>query len=211
VRGVTFQPIQDAGRNEGFDPARDRTVLSDIRSRIVDHGRNGGPFGEADMIPLPCNPESICVGYGVRRGAHVAAITGLLPRELLVAEAPNAVTFERYPEFRQRLFDFFSLTTVEGAVASRLESLFCCFPDLEAPGPMGYDDLFRVAISEFLDPHNFCISRVKRSCVHFVDPGGRIIPFDTYNLFYRDDAAKARLAQSRRASARPASAEGDAT
>jgi uncharacterized radical SAM superfamily Fe-S cluster-containing enzyme len=27
---------------------------------------------------------------------------------------------------------------------------------------------------------------VKRSCVHIVHPDGRIIPFDTYNIFYRD-------------------------
>jgi uncharacterized radical SAM superfamily Fe-S cluster-containing enzyme len=48
------------------------------------------------------------------------------------------------------------------------------------------------AMTKFLDPHNFCISRVKRSCVHFVTLERTIIPFDTYNLFYRDDAAKAR-------------------
>jgi len=28
---------------------------------------------------------------------------------------------------------------------------------------------------------------VKKTCVHIVHPDGRIIPFDTYNLFYRDD------------------------
>jgi uncharacterized radical SAM superfamily Fe-S cluster-containing enzyme len=28
---------------------------------------------------------------------------------------------------------------------------------------------------------------VKKSCVHIAHPDGRIIPFDTYNLFYRDD------------------------
>jgi uncharacterized radical SAM superfamily Fe-S cluster-containing enzyme len=27
---------------------------------------------------------------------------------------------------------------------------------------------------------------VKKTCVHIVHPDGRIIPFDTYNLFYRD-------------------------
>ena len=37
-----------------------------------------------------------------------------------------------------------------------------------------------------MDAHNFCLGNVKRSCVHFVTPAGRIIPFDTYNLFYRD-------------------------
>jgi uncharacterized radical SAM superfamily Fe-S cluster-containing enzyme len=31
VRGVTFQPVQDAGRNRNFDKQRDRIVLSEIR------------------------------------------------------------------------------------------------------------------------------------------------------------------------------------
>ena len=64
---------------------------------------------------------------------------------------------------------------------------------------MGYQNIFRVVISEFLDAHNFCIGRVKRSCVHFLTPNGQIIPFDTYNLFYRDPEARARRASSRRA------------
>ena len=36
---------------------------------------------------------------------------------------------------------------------------------------------------------------MKRSCVHFVTPEGKIIPFDTYNLLYRDgriDSVRAR-------------------
>jgi uncharacterized radical SAM superfamily Fe-S cluster-containing enzyme len=39
---------------------------------------------------------------------------------------------------------------------------------------------------QFLDPHNFDVRSVKKTCVHIVHPDGRIIPFDTYNLFYRD-------------------------
>lgn len=193
VRGVTFQPIQDVGRNEGFDPARDRTTLSDIRTAII---ASGGPFAAADLIPLPCNPESICVAYGLRAGTKVAPITGILPKDLLLAELPNSVTFERHPALRQRIFDFFSLTNVDAVVPERLETLFCCFPGIEAPKEVGYKDLFRVAISEFLDPHNFCISRVKRSCVHFLTPDGQIVPFDTYNLFYRDGAAQTRRTAS---------------
>ena len=27
---------------------------------------------------------------------------------------------------------------------------------------------------------------MKKTCVHIVHPDGRIIPFDTYNMFYRD-------------------------
>ena len=48
-----------------------------------------------------------------------------------------------------------------------------------------------------MDHHNFCISRVKRSCIHFVTPNGQIIPFETYNMFYRDAAARKRMAVSR--------------
>ncbi len=39
---------------------------------------------------------------------------------------------------------------------------------------------------QFLDRFNFCVGNVKRSCIHFVTPSGAIIPFDTYNLFYRN-------------------------
>ena len=200
VRGVTFQPVQDAGRNEGFDPARHRTVLSDIRRAVI---RGAGPFGEADIIPLPCNPESIAVGYGLRRGREVTPITGLLPREVLVDALPNAISFEKYPELRQRIFDFFSLSSTQANAGARLEALLCCLPEVPAPAELGYADIFRIAIVEFLDAHNFCLSRVKRSCVHFLTPVGKIIPFDTYNLFYRDAAARARRAASLQAAGWP--------
>ena len=61
------------------------------------------------------------------------------------------------------------------------------------PEGFGYENIFRIAIVEFMDHHNFCIGRVKRSCIHFVTPAGQIIPFETYNMFYRDDAARQRL------------------
>ncbi len=54
------------------------------------------------------------------------------------------------------------------------------------PSDLGYDKIFRVVIVQFLDRFNFCIASVKRSCIHFVTPGRKIIPFDTYNLFYRE-------------------------
>jgi uncharacterized radical SAM superfamily Fe-S cluster-containing enzyme len=56
------------------------------------------------------------------------------------------------------------------------------------PQDLGYEHTFRVVISQFLDRYNFDLGTVKRSCVHFVEPDGRIIPFDTYNTFYRPGA-----------------------
>src|SRR5260370_31632750 len=36
VRGVTFQPIQDAGRLENFNPATDRLTLTEVRRQILE-------------------------------------------------------------------------------------------------------------------------------------------------------------------------------
>jgi uncharacterized radical SAM superfamily Fe-S cluster-containing enzyme len=194
VRGVTFQPVQDAGRNERFDPATDRIVLSEIRNRII---AAGTAFGEGDIIPLPCNPESIAIGYALRKGDKIAPITSFFPKDLLVEALPNAITFEKYPSLHARMLDFFSLATAEANNQRKLDALLCCLPEVPVPAGLGYESTFRIAIVEFMDRHNFCLGRVKRSCIHFVTPEGRIIPFETYNMFYRDEAARARMARSR--------------
>jgi tetraether lipid synthase len=59
---------------------------------------------------------------------------------------------------------------------------------------LGYDKVFRVAIVQFLDRFNFCLAQVKRSCIHFLTPERKIIPFDTYNLFYRNGMSSRRHA-----------------
>ena len=191
VRGVTFQPIQDAGRNDDFEAKSNRLLLSDIRRSIIDADVG---FGSGDMIPLPCNPESISIGYALRNEENIVAITSFIPKDIIVSEIPNAVTFEKYPELRERMFEFFSLSTTPKVSEERLESLLCCLPEIETPKEISYENLFRIAISEFLDAHNFCIARVKRSCVHFITADNQIIPFDTYNLFYRDGKIEERRA-----------------
>ena len=184
VRGVTFQPIQDAGRNEGFNPATHRMVLTEVRRKIAE----AGVFSLDDLIPLPCNPDQICIGYGLRDGTTVQPVTALLPRELFVAAVPNTVAFESYPELRDKVFELLSLSTAQGNTSDKLASLLCCLPEAVVPQNIGYENTFRVVVSQFLDRFNFDLGTVKRSCVHFVQPDGQIIPFDTYNTFYRNGA-----------------------
>ncbi len=183
VRGVTFQPIQDTGRNTGFDKQRDRIVLSEIRRRVVE---DSGVFGDDDMIPLPCNPEAISIGYGLRNGREVLPVTSFVPREELIAATPNTVSFEKQPALRQKFIELFSLSSGPLNASERLSEFLCCLPKVETPPGLGYANVFRVAIVQFMDRFNFCVGGVKRSCIHFVTPAGQIIPFDTYNLFYRD-------------------------
>lgn len=183
VRGVTFQPVQDAGRNADFDSKRNRIVLSEIRQRVI---ADSGVFGADDMIPLPCNPETISIGYGLRNGETVVPLTAMVPREELVALMPNTINFEKQPVLQRKFIELFSLSSGPLNASERLQELLCCLPKVQVPPGLTYENVFRVAIVQFMDRFNFCLGGVKRSCIHFVTPSGQIIPFDTYNLFYRD-------------------------
>ncbi len=194
VRGVTLQPVQDAGRNENFNKDTDRIMLSEIRRRVVETG----VFGDADMIPLPCNPESISIGYGVRNGDKVLPVTSLIPQQQLVDIMPNTISLEKHPVLREKFIELFSLSSGPLNTGQRISEFLCCLPQFEAPANLGYESVFRVTIVQFLDRFNFCVGNVKRSCIHFVTPSGQIIPFDTYNLFYRDgsiDGIRKRMAK----------------
>jgi len=79
-----------------------------------------------------------------------------------------------------------------------LKQLLCCLPRLEAPMELSYQNIFRVLIMQFIDVHSFDIRSVKKSCVHIVHPDGRLIPFDTYNMFYRDQLEQTVLAPLRK-------------
>ena len=39
----------------------------------------------------------------------------------------------------------------------------------------------------FIDAYDFDVRAIKKSCVHIVHKDGRIIPFETMNLLYRDE------------------------
>ncbi|MDX1987378.1 MAG: hypothetical protein SFV17_11880, partial [Candidatus Obscuribacter sp.] len=64
------------------------------------------------------------------------------------------------------------------------------------PTKLSYRNIFRVIIIEFLDRYNFDVRSVKRSCVHIMHPDGRVIPFDTYNMFYRENLEVGQIARN---------------
>jgi uncharacterized radical SAM superfamily Fe-S cluster-containing enzyme len=183
VRGVTFQPVQDAGRNEHFDANENRVLLTQIRREV---GKSG-VFETEDMIPLPCNPDQISIGYGLRQGRDVTPLTRLLPKELIL-NGPNTISYEAYPELRAKILDLLSLATAQANTEEKLAGLLCCLPHAMVPEELRYANSFRVVILQFLDRYNFDVGTVKRSCVHFVTDEGQIVPFDTYNTFYRKGA-----------------------
>jgi len=47
---------------------------------------------------------------------------------------------------------------------------------------------------QFIDAEAFDVRSVKKSCIHIAHPDGkRLIPFDTFNMFYRGELETTRL------------------
>ena len=81
VRGVTFQPTQIAGRLENFDTQTDRITLTEVRRKILEQS----PLFESDdIIPVPCNPDALAMGYVLKLNGEYLPLTRYInPADLL--------------------------------------------------------------------------------------------------------------------------------
>lgn len=194
VRGVTFQPIQAAGRLGGFDAAKDRLTLTEVRRRILEQTR---VFRPEDIIPVPCHPDSLAMAYALKMEGSVLPLTGMIDPKVLIEGGRNTIVFEADEAIRDGIFKLFSTNHSPQSGAATLRDLLCCLPQVSAP-ELTYRNVFRVLIMQFIDAYSFDVRSVKKTCVHIAHPDGRIIPFDTYNLFYRDDLEQKVLEPLRR-------------
>lgn len=183
VRGVTFQPTQVAGRTEGFDPATDRITLTDVRKKILEQT---AVFQPNDLIPVPCNPDALVMGYALKLNGQVFPMTRYIDPAHLLDGSRNTIVYEQDSTLHQQLLNIFSTGISVDRVEENFKQLLCCLPQIHAPG-LGYNNLFRIIIMRFVDAWDFDVRAIKKSCVHIVHKDGRIIPFETMNLFYRDE------------------------
>jgi len=195
VRGVTLQPIQEAGRTEGYDRHENRLTVSEIRRRIAEQSR---VFELADVVPVPCNPDTLAMAYALKLGGELVPLTRFVDAATLVAGERSTIVFEQDPALRARVFDLFATNHSPESQASCLSELLCCLPRVQAPATLDYRNVFRVLIVQFMDAHSLDIRALKKSCIHIAEPDGRLIPFEAYNLFYRG-AQAGRLAAIRAA------------
>jgi uncharacterized radical SAM superfamily Fe-S cluster-containing enzyme len=197
VRGVVFQPVQVAGRAEGFDPATDRITLSEVRRRIL--GQTA-LFRPEDIIPVPCHPDSLAMAYAMKLDGKLLPLTGLVDPKILIEGGRNTIRFEADESVQKMVFKTFSTNHSPQSASTTLRELLCCLPKVAAPAQIAYQNVFRVIIMQFMDTYSFDVRSVKKTCVHIAHPDGkRIIPFDTYNLFYRDGLEESVLAPLRAA------------
>jgi uncharacterized radical SAM superfamily Fe-S cluster-containing enzyme len=183
---VTLQPVQDAGRVEAYDPALHRLTVSEIRRRVAEQS---GVFSLEDVLPVPCNPDTLAMAYALRVGDRLQPLTRFLDPQALVAGSANTIAFERDASLRDQVFKLFATNHSPQSQADCLSDLMCCLPQISAPAGLDYRNVFRVLIVQFIDAQSMDIRALKKSCIHMALPDGRMVPFEAYNLFYRDERA----------------------
>lgn len=182
VRGVTFQPTQIAGRVDNFDPRTDRLTPTEVRTAILEQT---GLFSSNDLLPVPCNPDALIMAYALKIDGQVHPLTRYLDPDQLLNNSRNTIVYEQDQGLHQQVLKVFSTAHSVDAIEGDLYELMCCLPHVKAPG-LAYNNLFRIIIMNFMDAYNFDVRAIKKSCVHIVHKDGRIIPFETMNLFYRE-------------------------
>lgn len=192
VRGVTFQPIQISGRLEEFNPETDRLTSTEIRRKIIEQSNL---FQPNDLIPVPCNPDALIMAYALKYQGEVFPLTNIIDPEVLLNSSRNTIVYEQDESLQKHILNMFSTGNSTEKAEESLHHLMCCLPDLIAPG-LSYDNLFRIIIMNFMDAYDFDVRAIKKSCVHIVHTDGRIIPFETMNLFYREEFSQ-KLSQLR--------------
>jgi len=183
VRGVTLQPTSSSGRLENFNPETDRLTNSEVRRLILEQS---DVFSKDDLLPVPCNPDALIMGYALKIGEEVFPLTHLINPEDLLNNSKNTIVYEQDERLHSHILSMFSTAPSVDKVNEDLHHLMCCLPEIDAPG-LSYDNLFRIIIMNFMDAYDFDVRAIKKSCVHIVHKDGRIIPFETMNLFYRDE------------------------
>lgn len=182
VRGVTFQPTQVAGRNENYEDDNERITLTEVRRKIYEQFP---VFTPQDLIPVPCNPDALCMAYALKVDGEVFPMTNLINPEDLLNNSKNTIVFENDEKLKNHMLSLFSTGISVDCAEEEFGELLCCLPRVQS-NSLHYENLFRIIIMNFMDAYDFDVRAVKKSCVHIVDKRGKMVPFETMNLFYRD-------------------------
>lgn len=190
VRGVNFQPVSLVGRYTDESPL-ERTTLTGVLHAIEDQTQ--GMFTVKDFLPLPCShPSQIAMTYAYIKNKKVKPIPRYIDLKPYLDYFTNTVYPDPRPIFKTAVKGLWSAGTSMSSAKTLYDfSCVCGMPvkkdffSYAGRSKIANEDAFRIVVLQFQDLWNWDMKVAKKSCVGFVQPDGRIIPFDTHNIFYR--------------------------
>jgi hypothetical protein len=217
VRGVNYQPVSLVGRITKADVKKFRITIPDVIKKIEE--QTNGMLKKEDWYPVPTvTPithyfEALTNMPKFELTAHPACgmATYLFLEGEKVISLPSFFDVEGFLEFLEELsnqakgitgkvFTTLKIVTKLNSFVDKQKQpkdlkfekiLFNIlrYGDYKALGILHHKSLF-VGMMHFMDLWNYDIERVKKCCVHYAQPDGRIVPFCAFNVipqWYRDE------------------------
>ncbi len=202
ITGVSFQPATYSGRYLLPEQLERRITFPDVIHAVAE--QTSLDWQQSDFLPLPCaHPNAHTVSYAFRAAGQCVPVKRFIDIENHLDLLANGITFNRtsarelIEEFLTRqccsgatntqsrttnqLLEFLNNADDEGLAQAAREFFSRAMDKQLAP-----EDVFRITTTSFMDPYNFDVRQLIRSCVHQVLPSGHLIPFSAYNIFYRN-------------------------
>ena len=192
IRGVNFQPAFFAGRyDHDFNPL-DRVTNTEIMDRLEE--QTNGMFRKTDFLPLPCShPSEIAMTYAYIKGKKVKPIPRFINLEPYMDQFTNTIFTDPRPIYKKAIEGLWSASSSFNSIKTLYDfSCVCGLPvkkdffSLEGRQKIADENAFRIILIQFQDKYNWDMKVAKKCCIGFAMPDGRTIPFDTYNVLYRE-------------------------
>jgi hypothetical protein len=220
VRGVNYQPVSLVGRISRAEVERFRITIPEVILRIEE--QTNGEISREDFYPVPTaipitqfveaftgKPKyALSTHFACGMATYVFKVDGkLIPitrfvdveglLEYLKEKAEEIKAGKnKYLVLLKTMFKLRSFVDKEkqpkGLNLPRLLFEIFIRHNYEALGKFHHKSLF-IGMMHFQDLYNWDIERVRRCCIHYTVPDGRIIPFCAFNVipqWYRDKIQK---------------------
>ena len=192
IRGVNFQPAFFAGRYDHDMNPMDRVTNTEIMDRL--EKQTDGMFRKTDFMPLPCShPSEIALTYAYIKGKKVKPIPRFVNLDPYMDQFINTIYTDPRPIYKKAIEGLWSASSSFSSMKTLYDfSCVCGIPvkkdffTEKGRQKIADENAFRIILIQFQDKYNWDMKVVKKCCIGFAMPDGRTIPFDAYNMLYRE-------------------------
>jgi uncharacterized radical SAM superfamily Fe-S cluster-containing enzyme len=194
VRGINFQPAFHAGRHMTHDPMQ-RITIPDILKMIEEQTEK--KFMSSDFIPVPCCfPTCNSVTYAFIDGDQVTPLSRVVNVYDYLDYITNRVMPDFSLEIKKALEGLWSSSSVPGSQKSAEQFSVSCqacgLPESITVGDIA-QNMLMIMLQDFMDPWTFNQKNLMKCCKEFLLPGGKQVPFCSYNTVGYREQARAQL------------------
>lgn len=213
VKSVNFQPISFSGRVEFGELENSRITIPDFL-KLLEEQTNGEILQE-DFYPIPSVipfshfVEALKNSKELEFTCHFlcGAATYVFVEKEKMIPITRFIDVEGILEFLEDISKREIKTKLDRirAISETIRELRRCYDKKEAPSSVNVEKMFvkiirgggggtlsefhkntlLVGCMHFMDRYNFDLERVRRCCIHYALPDGRIVPFYSYNTIHR--------------------------